>query len=78
MRCAYNWDNWIFYFQTDNVQVNDEPKKVDKEKACYYEKVDYPYKYLFTKFEDYKVYIQKANLNEECEIYIRKLYLYNE
>ena len=78
MRCAYSWDNEIFYFETDKVQINDEPKNVEKENANYYKEVDYPYKYLFTKYQSYNVSIQNAYLNDECEVYIRNLYLYNE
>ena len=80
MRCAYSWDNEIFYFKTnDDDHNNPSILKINRENACFYSKVDYPYKYLFIEQgHNYSAFIQNAKLNPECEIYIRNLYLYNE
>ena len=75
MRCAYNWDNEIYYFKVnDNIKENE----VIHEYASDNHPVDYPFKFLYIEYEKYPAYIQNANLNENCEIYIRNLYFYNE
>ena len=66
MRCAYNWDNEIYYFKVnDNIKENE----VIHEYASDNHPVDYPFKFLYIEYEKYPAYIQNANLNENCEIY---------
>ena len=76
IRCAYNWDNNIYYLSYNGNSL--PPKEIDPENASQNQKVDYPFKYLFNGYEKYNFYIKNANLNENCEIYIRTLYLYIE
>ena len=81
MRCAYNWDNEIYYFEShvdgDIVVENGE---FTKEKTYDNNEVDYPYKFLFNedKPETRIAYIENAHQNKECEVYIRSFYLFNE
>ena len=79
MRCAYNWDNEKYYFESkDSEDEVSKEGEFKKEKTYDDKTVDYPFKYLFTYYDTYSAYIENAHLNEECEVYIRSLYLYNE
>ena len=75
-RCAYNWDNEIYYLKYNGNSVI--PKSINHEHTSEIHNVDYPFKYLFNEYESYHFYIQNAKLNPECDIYIRTLYLFNE
>ena len=78
LRCAYSWDNEIFYLKSDTYNINGDEQELNHEYASDGRVVDYPFKYLFMEYYKYHVYIQNANLNSESEIYIRNLYLFNE
>ena len=76
-RCTYNWDNEIYYlkYDTNPVQIKD----VVHETASFGpNKVDYPFKYLFKEYDEYNFIIQNANRNENSDVKITTLYLYNE
>ena len=77
IRCAYNWDNEIYYFRYNNKPINE--KSIKHENASEGKSTDYPYKFLFIEpFENYNLYIENAKENSKCDVYIRTLYLYNE
>ena len=76
-RCTYNWDNEIYYLKYNNNPV--EIKDVVHETASFgSNKVDYPFKYLFKEYDEYNFMIQNANKNENSDVKITTLYLYNE
>ena len=79
-RCAYNWDNDIYYFKynKNNENVWSSEKHIVKEKTSDMTQTDYPFKYLFNEYVTHYFYIENAHLNSDCEIYIRNLYLFNE
>ena len=78
LRCAYNWDNEIFYFKTDTFNTDGDTRPLEHEIATENYRIDYPFKYLFKSYEDYSVFIQNAKLNDKSDIFIRSLYLYTE
>ena len=55
MRCAYNWDNEIYYLES-NVNKDEVIKKegtIAKERTYDDNTIDYPYRYLFTYYDSY-------------------------
>jgi len=76
-RCTYNWDNEIYYLKYNNNPV--QLKNVVHETASFgSNRVDYPFKYLFKEYDEYNFMIQNGNKNENSDVYITTLYLYNE
>lgn len=71
IRCAYNWDNEIYYFSHNNIKVT--KTIIEKDTIYKTNKFDYPLKYFAHNNEETKL---KINFNDN--ITIRTLYLYNE
>lgn len=71
IRCAYNWDNEIYYFSRNNIKVTET--RIIKDTIYGNKTFDYPLKYFFHDSEQ-----TELQINFTSGFIIRTLYLYNE